>query len=107
MLVIKKVKKIIALGVGASLMGASLLGATAADLADFPSPFVKDGMFDGMMVVGDDAAPADIIGVTDIAMSLQFSSSVTRTVNIAGASGVALSGDAAEVGEPNDLLELY
>ena len=102
----KAIKRIVALGVGVSMVGATLLGATA-DLGDYPSPFVKDGMFDGMMVVGDDAAPADIIGVTDIAMSLQFSSTITRTVSVAGASGVSISGDAAEVGEANDLLELY
>ena len=77
----KAIKKVVALGVGVSMLGATLLGATASpyDLSEYPAPFVMDGMFNGLMVVGDDAAPADIIGVTDVAMSLQFSSTVKET----------------------------
>ena len=39
----KAIKKIIALGVGTSMMGATLLGGMAADLSEYPAPFIKDG----------------------------------------------------------------
>ena len=104
----KAVKKVVALGVGVSMLGATLLGATASpyDLSEYPMPFVKDGMFNGLMVVGDDAAPADIIGVTDIAMSLQFSSTVKETVSVSGEAGVELSGDSVKIRRAGDVLEL-
>ena len=73
----KLFKKVIALAAGASMVGATIMGAMAADLADYPAPFIMDGTFDAVMVVGDTAAPADIIGVTDIAMSLQYASKTT------------------------------
>ncbi len=104
----KAIKKVVALGVGVSMLGATLLGATAnpADLSEYPSPFVKDGMFNGLMVVGDDAAPADIIGVTDIAMSLQYSSTVKETIQVSGDAGVMLGGDSVKIQRSGDVLEL-
>ncbi|MBW2965229.1 S-layer protein, partial [Candidatus Woesearchaeota archaeon] len=104
----KAIKKVVALGVGVSMLGATLLGATAnpADLGEFPSPFIKDGMFNGLMVVGDDAAPADIIGVTDIAMSLQYSSTIKETVQVSGDAGVMLGGDSVKIQRAGDVLEL-
>jgi hypothetical protein len=66
------VKKIVALGVGATMLGATILGATAAKLADYPSPFVVDGKFDGLMVVGDTAKTVDNIGMTEVFGSLQY-----------------------------------
>lgn len=104
----KAIKKVVALGVGISMLGATLLGATATpyDLSEYPAPFVQDGMFNGLMVVGDDAAPADIIGVTDIAMSLQYSSTVKETIDVAGDSGVMLGGDSVKIERSGDVLEL-
>jgi len=104
----KAIKKVAALGVGVSMLGATLLGATANpyDLGDYPTPFVKDGMFDGIMVVGDDAAPADIIGVTDIAMALQFASTVKEVVNLGGSGEIELGGDSVKIKRSGDLLEL-
>ncbi len=104
----KAVKKVVAMGVGVSMLGATLLGATANpyDLSEYPVPFVKDGMFNGLMVVGDDAAPADIIGVTDIAMSLQYSSTVKEIVKVSGDAGVSLSGDSVKIQRSGDALEV-
>lgn len=104
----KAIKKIAVLGIGASMLGATVLGAMAVDLNEYPSPFVADGAFNGMMVVGDDAQPADIIGVTDIAMSLQFSATVTKTVNTAGSAGTStvVEGDAWEAKTSSKLFEL-
>ena len=72
----KAIKKIVALGMGATMLGATILSATATDLKDYPSPFVKGGKFSGMLVVGDNAAAEDVVGVSDIAVSLQAASSI-------------------------------
>ena len=77
----KIVRKVAAVGAGATMVGATLMGALATSLADYPSPFVSDGAFDAVLVVGDNAAAADIIGVTDIAMALQFSMKTTEAVS--------------------------
>ncbi len=67
------IKKIAALSAGATMVGATVLGAMAADLGDYPSPlFIKDGKFSGILVVGDKADAKDIIGITDIMGSLQY-----------------------------------
>jgi hypothetical protein len=104
----KAIKKVVALGVGVSMLGTTLLGATANpyDLTNFPAPYIKDGMFNGLMVVGDDAAPADIIGVTDVAMSLQYSSTVKETIKVSSEAGVNLGGDSVKIQRAGDVLEL-
>jgi len=109
----KAIKKVIALSTGAAMVGSTIMGAMAADLSSYPSPFIsKDGagkpVFDAWLVVGDTAAPADIIGVTDIAVSLQ--SQMTEEVSApSGAYGSAVryaTGDGVSISEPNDLLEI-
>src|SRR3989338_4821252 len=69
----KTVKKIAALGMGASMLGATVIGAMAAgDLAGFPTNFISaDGKFDGMFVVGKNAKAEDIIGLSSIQTSVQ------------------------------------
>lgn len=77
------------------MVGATILSATAAaDLKDYPSPFVKDGKFNAVLVVGDSAASSDVIGSVDIATSLQFASRVKKTVASTGGGQVSLSGEA-------------
>ncbi|MBS3131272.1 hypothetical protein J4212_02460, partial [Candidatus Woesearchaeota archaeon] len=97
----KTIKKILALGTGATMMGATLMGAMAADLANYPAPFVSGGKFSGVMVVGDNANAADVIGVTDIATSLQFAVSGAK-----GGSAVSVAGDVWKVGTSTKILEL-
>jgi len=102
----KVVKKIVALGTGVSLVGATLLGAmAAADLKDYPSPFIKDGKFSGMLVVGDKAAAEDVIGVTDIAVSLQYSA--TKKTAVTSGSSVSVDGDAFKISAAGNDLNLY
>ncbi|MDO8480588.1 MAG: hypothetical protein Q7S65_02095 [Nanoarchaeota archaeon] len=102
----KTIKKIVALGLGISMVGATLGAvAAAAELNDYPSPFVSGGKFSGTLVVGDKAAAEDVIGVSDIAMSLQFAASV-KTGTGAGAS-TTVEGDAWLVRESGDDLNLY
>ena len=45
------VKKIGAISAGALFMGASLMGAMAADLSEYPSPFVMNGAYDNAAVI--------------------------------------------------------
>src|SRR3989338_2067887 len=94
----KTIKKVTALGAGLSLVGATMFGAmAAADLNSYPSPFIKDGVFDGILVVGtggtDPAGIAeDLIGITDVVASLQFASTTKGTSS--GGTSVTVTGDA-------------
>jgi len=99
----KTIKRISALGIGASMVGATLFTAMAADLANYPSQYIKDGKFAGILVVGDKAAAEDVIGVSDIAVSLQFAA--TKPAE-AGASTVEAEGDAWKVGTSTKMLEI-
>ncbi len=102
----KTISKILALGTGAVMVGATILSATAAaDLKDYPSPFVKDGKFNAVLVVGDSAASSDVIGSVDIATSLQFASRVKKTITSSGGGQVSVSGDAWRVGAGAKKLE--
>jgi hypothetical protein len=106
---IKKVmKKIVALGTGVTMVGATLLGAlAAADLSQYPSPlFIKDGRFDGIIVVGDQAASSDVIGSVDIATSLQFASKTTTSSGIGAGVMTTVEGDAFKIAKSGDTLNL-
>jgi hypothetical protein len=100
----KVIKRIVALGTGASMVGATFMGAMAADLAQYPSQYISDGKFTGVLVVGDTAAAEDVIGVSDIAVSLQFAA--TKPVSVSAAGGVTAEGDAWKVGTSTKILEL-
>jgi S-layer protein (TIGR01564 family) len=77
----KVVKKIAALGAGAVLVGATILGAVAtADLGAYPTPFITDNAYNAKIVVGVNAATMDVIGATDIAAGLQALSYVEEIV---------------------------
>lgn len=67
----KTIKKITALGMGATLVGATLLGAGATSLDKYPGMFIKDGQFNALLVIGENAKSIDTIGMTNIAMGLQ------------------------------------
>ena len=74
----KTMKKMAAIGTGVAMLGATLTGAMALDLADYPSPFVASGVYDdtNVFVVGDNAIAEDTLGVLDIGMNLQYESKV-------------------------------
>lgn len=79
------IKKIAAIGLGTAMLGATVFSAVAADLKDYPSPFVNNGVFNGEVVVGADAKTADVVGAIDIAASLQYA------MKMAGSAGAASS----------------
>ena len=43
----------------------------AYDLTDYPEPFIKDGKYDVIIVVGETAPTADVLAAVDIATSLK------------------------------------
>ena len=110
----KAIQKMAALTTGLTMVGATIFGAAAASLADYPSPlFIKDGTFDGIIVVGEKAAASDVIGSIDIATALQAESVVTvegpsqgTGLYKGGLGRVSVVGDVAEISKPNDLLEI-
>ncbi|MFH2028339.1 MAG: hypothetical protein ABIJ08_04335 [Nanoarchaeota archaeon] len=99
----KAIRKIAALGAGATMVGATIMSAMALDLANYPAPFLSAGKFSGVLVVGDKAAAEDVIGVTDIATSLQYSAT-----SASAGTGVStiIDGDAWKVGSSSKKFEL-
>ena len=96
---VKKIaKRILAVGAGATMLGATVMGAMAADLNEYPNMFVSDGVFNGLLVVGENAASVDNLAMTDIAASMKYAGG-------AATSSVAVSGDAWMVKSGTDELE--
>ncbi len=68
----RMVKRLFAVGTGAAMLGATAMGALAADLKDYPGMFVTDGTFNGFFVVGEKAASVDNLAMTDIAAGMKY-----------------------------------
>jgi hypothetical protein len=99
MRVSKAIKKIVALGVGATMMGATILGATAADLNNYPNFFLDGGTFDGLIVVG--AGGPDSLAAVDISSSMFYAGSGTGATTT-----TTVSGDAWRVATSSKFLEI-
>ena len=106
MKLIKTVKRILALSTGAVMVGATVMGASAANLNEFPSPWIQNGRFNGLIVVGDQANAGDVLGAIDIATQLQFDARVpvrtgqtTTTTSQVSVSGEAWRVDDLEISE--------
>ena len=98
MRVSKAIKKIVALGVGATMMGATILGATAAaDLKDYPTFFLDGGTYDGVIVVRGEV---DSLAAVDIAANMNYASGTGSSTT------TTVSGDAWLVGTSSKKLEL-
>jgi len=103
----KTAKKIAALVAGTTMLGATIMGATALDLSNYPAPFVTNGVFSGKIVVGKEAASSDVVGAIDIAASLQREATSTSEINLPGAAGEAtVQGDSAEFKTGSDVVSL-
>src|SRR3989344_363551 len=102
------IKKMAAIGAGVAMTGATMMGAlAAADLNQYPAPFVDKGKFNPntAIIVCASAAASDTLGSVDIARQLQFDSKVCFPGN-AGGGGVSVSGDNYQFSDSTDLLEL-
>src|SRR3989344_2316540 len=95
----KAIKRMIALGTGAVML--SSVASAAVDLANYPAPFVKDGKFSGVLIVGDGADAQDVIGISDIISSLQFAA--TKKAGTTTAGTVSVEGDAWQIQTSNHL----
>lgn len=98
----RAIKKLVALGTGATMLGATVMGAMAADLSDFPAPFVENGVMNSLLVIGRNAQPIDNIAVTNVATSLQ-AAAVTPTVG-GGATTAITFGEGVLIEAPGDDL---
>ena len=83
------IKKIGAISTGAAFLGATLPGALAADLKDYPTPFVDltAKKFTYLGVVGADSTAVDNLGLSDITAGLsavKVPGTGTSTVTVAG-----------------------
>ncbi|MBR9690239.1 hypothetical protein GOV08_00995 [Candidatus Woesearchaeota archaeon] len=85
------IKKAVALGTGALMLGATLLGASAANLSDYPGLFLDGGKVTAKLVVGEKAATIDVVGGIDIAADLQAAAVSKESVTVTG-SGITVSG---------------
>lgn len=88
----KTIKKIVALGVGATMLLGTGAAAYAATLADYPAPFVVNNAFVGKIVIGEKAAAVDTLGSMDIAASLQRASSSSVGTSTGGTTATAEDG---------------
>ena len=95
----KAFKRLIAVAAGATMLGATVMGAMAADLSNYPDMFVSDGTFNGYFVVGASAAPVDNLAMTDIATSMWYTKAD-------GAATTTVEGDAWKVGTGAEWLEV-
>ena len=103
----KTAKKIAALVAGTTMLGATIMGATALDLSNYPAPFVTNGVFSGKIVVGARAATSDVVGAIDLAASLQADATSKTEIDLPGAAGTAtVSGDSAEFKVSSDVLSI-
>lgn len=95
------IKKLAAVSTGAAMLGASLTGAMAADLKDYPAPFVNVAgkKFDYLLVLGSGAsgegAAKDTSGALDIASGL--SSVPVATAGTAGTTVTVTGGQSEDV----------
>ncbi|MEM2916650.1 MAG: hypothetical protein QXT19_04830 [Candidatus Woesearchaeota archaeon] len=105
---IQAVKKMVALGMGITMVGATIFGASAVQLSDWPAPFVVNGApaSNLAVVVGDAADAIDVVGMGDIVGGLQAAAVVKTTLAAGGGKGVVVEGDAVEIGSTSDLLEI-
>ncbi|MBI5391131.1 S-layer protein [Candidatus Woesearchaeota archaeon] len=96
----KTIKKVVALGTGSVMLGATLMGAMAADLGQYPSMFVTaDGKLDGVFVVGANARAADTVGATDIATHMTW-------MKPGGSTTTTVTGDAWKAATSSKILEV-
>ncbi len=92
----KAIKRMAAIGAGVAMLGATMAGAVAQDLATYPQPFIsKEGVFNDAttIVVGANAAASDTLGAVNIATKLQFDA---KTPVTSGGGGLQVSGGVTE-----------
>ena len=97
----RMVKRLFAVGTGVAMLGATAMGAMAADLSGWGTGdlFVKDGVLDALIVVGATSKAEDTLAAVDIASNVPYS------VSSAGGA-VTLTGDSWLVDTSSKHLEM-
>ncbi len=105
---IQRIKKMVALGMGLTMVGATIMGASALNLNNFPAPFIIEGTpaSNLVVVVGEHAAASDIIGLGEIAAKLQQEAKVTKPVQGSSVT-TTLTGDSFQFSTSNSALNLF
>ncbi len=98
-----QLKKILAAGAMGAMMALSTVGF-ATTLADFPVPFVEDGEFNSVIVVGATAATSDVVGAIDLGAGL---ASVGKATPAGEATTTVTGGKEEEVGIKEDLYTIF
>lgn len=82
-----------------SIVAPTAVIASQGDLRDYPYMFISNGIFDGYIVVGDNAPASDVVAATDIMNSLntKLYASVTADETLAKENVVRL---ASEISDP-------
>lgn len=92
----KLVKKIVTVGTMSGLLvGATMMGAFAASahsLNNLPAPFVKDGVADFRIVLGQGADVGDMLGAIDISNALQATAVTQEVIEIPGQTTTSIEG---------------
>ena len=105
----KMLKRIGAGFLGAVMVGASLLVPAAIaenyTLADYPAPFVTDGATDMLIVVGEKADPADVVGAINIAVRLGSEPGETKELGTTGTT-TTVTGEGRAVATTNTKIYL-
>lgn len=95
------VKRLFAVASGATMLGATAMGAlAAADLNTYPGMFVTDTTFDGFFVVGKNADAIDNLAMTDIATSMKVAGASS------GTTATSVDGDAWRVESGSKKFEI-
>lgn len=110
----KAIKRIAALATGATMVAATISGAVALDLSDYPAPFVENGVYNGKIVIGQSgvAQVSDVLGAIDIAASLQAAAKspvgtdgLTTSVSVTGGAQIKSSSEDFNMGDELDDFE--
>lgn len=85
-------KRITAVAAGATMLGATVMGAFAGNLNNYPNDFVTDGVYNGLIVVGETGAAVDTLASIDIATSMMASSGSSTMTTVDGDAWLVQSG---------------
>jgi hypothetical protein len=96
----RMVKRLFAVGTGVAMLGATAMGAMAANLNEYPNMFVDNGRFNGFLVVGEAAQAVDNLAMTDIAANMKVAKAG------GGSSSSSVTGDSWLVATSSKKLEM-
>ena len=87
--------------IAAGSLGVLMAGSTlafAADLGDYPAPFVEDSTVNALFVVGASAATADVVGAINMAARLGGAPVTQTEVSVPGVTGtLSIDGEGREL----------